>query len=278
MRVSIVTTTLNAMPYVVEATRSVLQTGYPNLEYIIIDAGSSDGTLDHINSLRDTRLKVDVIKGITQYEAIDLGFRKSTGDVLGWINGDDLYYPWTISCVGRFFTDFPEVQWITGLPTILNAQGECISVGHVASHPSRYLRNGWYKESALGGLQQESMFWRRSLYEKAGGLDTKYSLAADTELWIRMAHYAELVPVTAPLGTFRMHATNRSIAGRARFVREQEDATKSLPSFSRVKRWLCGLSVPTRRAVRLSEWHRTSLIYFSMTESRWKLTSCIRRI
>jgi glycosyltransferase involved in cell wall biosynthesis len=277
-RISIVTTTLNAMPYIAETTRSVLQDGYPELEYILIDAGSTDGTLEHIMSLQDPRVKAEVIKGIRPYEAVDLGFKKSTGDVLAWLNGDDLYYPWTPSCVGKLFTKFPDVQWITGLPSFLDSEGHCTGAGGLSSHPRRYIQNGWFNESAYGYLQQEGMFWRRSLYEKAGGLNLKYEQAADFDLWARMAKHAELVAVTVPLAAFRRRGTNRSISGRDRYLRDVQDATKNLPKIGAIKNRICRASMATKHALRLAEWHRTSCISFSLTESRWKLGSVIRPI
>src|ERR1035441_5286945 len=97
-----------------------------------------------------------------------------------------------------------------GLPTNLNADGHCTCVGRLASHPRRYIRNGWFNFLELGVLQQESMFWRRGLYEEAGGLNLNFDQAADFELWVRMARSAELVGVNVPLGAFRRHPHNRS--------------------------------------------------------------------
>lgn len=277
-RISIVTTTLNAMPYIVETTRSVLQSGYPDLEYILIDAGSSDGTLEHIMGLQDSRVKAEVIKGIKPYEAVDLGFRKATGDVVAWLNGDDLYYPWTISCVGKLLTQFPDVQWITGLASFLDGEGMCTATGSLTSHPRRYIQNGWFNETAFGCLQQENMFWRKSLYVKSGGLNLKYEQAADFELWTRLAQHAELVSVSVPLAAFRRRGTNRSVTGREHYLREVNDVTKNLPKLGLIRNQLCRASMATKHLLRLAEWHRTSCISFSLTESRWKLGSMIRPI
>jgi hypothetical protein len=266
------------MPYIAETTRSVLQSGYPELEYILIDAGSSDGTLEHIMGLHDSRVKVEVVKGIRPYAGVDLGFSKATGDILAWINGDDLYYPWTASCVGKLFAEFPDMQWITGLASFIDGDGICTGTSSLASHPRRYIQNGWFNESGFGYLQQESMFWRRSLYEKAGGLNPRYDQAADFDLWVRMAQYAELVAVNVPLAAFRKRLTNRSITGRQLYLQEVEDTTRHLPKLGAIKRLLCRTSMATKHALRLIEWHRTATISFSVTESRWQLDSMIRPI
>src|ERR1039457_3571223 len=125
MRVSIVTTTLNALPYVSETVRSVLQTPHEDLEYLIVDAGSSDGTLEFLHSLHDDRVRVEVLAGAHQYEAIDWALRRSTGDVMAWLNADDIYFPWTIACISQIFTQFQQVDWVTGLPAFLNCEGHC---------------------------------------------------------------------------------------------------------------------------------------------------------
>ena len=278
MRISVVTTTLNAMPYIVETTHSVLQSQHHDLEYILIDAGSSDGTMEHIMSLKDSRVKARVIPNIKPYDAINVGFRESSGEVLAWLNGDDFYYPWTISCVGNLFTEFSNVEWIIGLPSLLNAEGHCTSVGRLAAYPRRYIQNGWFNELACGCLQQESMFWRRSLFEAVGGLNPVYDQAADCELWTRMAQHAELVALSVPLAAFRNRGTNRSIIGRSAYLRDVENATRSLPKRGFIIRYLNRASIWTQRAIRCLEWHRTSAIYFSKTESRWKLRSSIKRI
>jgi glycosyltransferase involved in cell wall biosynthesis len=275
LRISIVTTTFNAMPYIVDTARSVLQSSYPDLEYVIIDAGSSDGTLEYLRGIQDSRVRLEIMKGSRPYEAVDWGFRHSTGDVLAWLNGDDLYYPGTISCVAKLFTEFPDVEWITGLPSFVDAEGRCTMVAVLSSYPRRYIENGWFTECTLGSLIQESMFWRRGLYESAGGLNLDYDLAADFELWTRFARRAPLVAVSTLLAAWRKHGTNRGLIGASAYLDDVKRATADLPRMNLFKTWLCRRMV-TRQALRLAEWHRTPWIYFSMTESRWKRGAAFR--
>lgn len=277
MRVSVVTTTLNALPYIVDTTRSVLQSSYPDMEYIIIDAGSSDGTLEYLRGIQDNRVRLEVLKGSRPYEAVDWGFRHATGDVLAWLNGDDLYYPGTISCVAQLFTDFPDVEWITGLPSFVNAEGHCTVVGVLSSYPRRYIENGWFSEFAFGNMVQESMFWRRGLYETAGGLNLDYDQAADFELWTRFARHAPLVAVSTLLAAWRRHGNNRSLTGISVYLNDVERATTDLQRMNWLKTWLCRRKM-TKHALRLAEWHRTPWIYFSMTESKWKRGTAFRPI
>jgi glycosyltransferase involved in cell wall biosynthesis len=257
------------MPYIVNTTRSVLQSSYSDMEYLIIDAGSSDGTLEYLQSIQDSRVRLQVMRGSRPYEAIDWGFRHASGDVLAWLNGDDLYYPGTILCVAKLFAEFPDLEWITGLPSFVDAEGQCTMLATSSSYPKRYIENGWYSEFAFGNLIQESMFWRRGLYEATGGLNLSYDLAADFELWTRFAHRAQLVSVATLLAAFRRHGDNRSLTSASAYLKEVERAKANLPRMNWFKTWLCRREV-TRHVLRLAEWHRTPCIYFSVAASSWK--------
>lgn len=277
MRISIITTTLNARPYIEETVRSVLQTSHRDLEYLVVDAGSSDGTREFLEAVQDDRIHVEVLAGARQYEGLDWALRRSTGEVMAWLNADDLYLPWTISFVAQIFTQFPQVHWITGLPEFLDAEGHCTFIAAPSSYPTRYIRNGWFSEFGYGNLVQESMFWRRDLYCRAGGLDLSYELAADFELWTRFARYAPLEAVDVPLAAWRKHTTNRSIVGAAAYLSEVAKASSHLPRMNRLKAWLCrGKAV--KHAMRLIEWHRTPWIYYSLTQSRWTRSTALRPI
>jgi glycosyltransferase involved in cell wall biosynthesis len=277
MRISIVTTTLNALPYLPETVRSVLQTSHRDLEYLIVDAGSSDGTREFLKSLRDDRVRFEVLPGAGQYQALDWAFRHINGEVIAWLNADDIYMPWTIACVAQIFTQFSQVDWITGLPAFLNGEGYCTFLAAPSSYPARYIRNGWFSDFGYGNLVQESMFWRRDLYYSAGGLDLTYQLAADFELWTRFARHAALEALDVPLAAWRKHTRNRSIVGAAAYRSEVARASSQLPHLNRWKAWLCRRTAG-RHALRMAEWHRTPWIYYSLTQSRWMRSTAFRPI
>ncbi len=277
MRISVITTTYNAIPHIVATTRSVLQSSYSDLEYLIIDAGSTDGTLEYLRGIDDPRVRLQVKPGMRQYEALDWGLKHATGDIQSWLNGDDLYYPGTIACVAQLFTEFPDVHWITGLPSFVDEEGRCTMIAVLSSYPRRYIQNGWFTELTFGNLIQESMFWRQGLYQSAGGLNLNYDLAADFELWTRFARLTPLVVVSSLLASWRRHGGNRSLVGASLYQSEVASARRTLKPMNAVKAWLCGHRM-TRQALRLAEWHRTPWIYFSTTESRWKRSTAFRPI
>ncbi len=159
---------------------SVLKQQYANLDYIVIDGGSNDDSCDVIRSHESSLNYWVSEKDSGQYAAINKGFSRSTGEIMGWINSDDVMMPWTLSTVASIFTQFPEIQWITGLPTVIQ-HGVIHRVSSLRPWPQKLLQLGLYTGGDVGIVQQESTFWRRSLWDKAGGLREDLSLAADFE-------------------------------------------------------------------------------------------------
>ena len=210
-RISVVTATLNRANYLEEAMRSVLDQGYPDLEYVVVDGGSTDGSVALIEKYAG-RLKWWVSeKDAGHFDALNKGFARTTGEVMAWLNSDDKYTPWAFDVVGEIFAQFPRVQWLTTLfPILWDARGRATHCRQVEG----YSREGFLRGENFprpgslnnGWIQQESTFWRRSLWEKAGGrVDDSLRVAGDFELWARFFEHADLYGVTTPIGGFRIH-------------------------------------------------------------------------
>jgi hypothetical protein len=136
------------------------------------------------------------------YDALNKGFARTSGEIMGWISATDQYQVGGLSVVGSVFRDLPEVEWITGRPVLFSEQGMTIAVGAVPR---------WSRKRFLSGanryIQQESTFWRRTLWERAGGqVDASRRIAADFELWVRFFRSAQLHSVDALIGGFRSHS------------------------------------------------------------------------
>jgi glycosyltransferase involved in cell wall biosynthesis len=204
-RISIVTPSFNQGAYLEQTILSVLNQKYPNLEYIIIDGGSTDNSLEIIKKYEHSLAYWVSEKDDGMYDAISKGFKRATGDVMAWINSDDLYHPGAFSTVSEIFNNFPEVSWLQGNPSFLDEEGKTVGVG-----PLRY----WSKFNIylfdFKWIQQESCFWRKTLWDKAGsGFNSSLTYAGDFELWLRFFRHEKLFVTDALIGGFRQRKSNQ---------------------------------------------------------------------
>ena len=198
--ISIVTPSFNQAAFVESTMRSVIDQQYPALEYVVIDGGSTDGSVEVIEKYQSALAYWVAEPDHGHAHALNKGFARTTGDIMGWINSSDVHYPWTLATVAEIFSELPQVRWIMGIPTELGLSGGPRSVSPAYSNIYDILA-GDYR-----GIQQESVFWRRSLWEEAGGvLDESLRAAADFDLWLRFFRLAELYHVQTVLAGFRVH-------------------------------------------------------------------------
>ncbi|MBK8659432.1 MAG: glycosyltransferase [Bacteroidetes bacterium] len=202
-KISIVTVNLNHGHYLEHTIRSVLDQKYPNLEYMIFDGGSIDGSVEIIKKYESQLTYWQSGKDGGHHLALQQGLQMTTGKIMGWINADDCLMPGSLFALGRTFSANPDVKWITGVPQYLNSRGALYNYNDIASER-------WSKQLFLhqkhAAIQQESTFWRRELWEQAGGrLNVEqYTIAFDYELWCRFFRYEKLYTTTVPIGAFRI--------------------------------------------------------------------------
>jgi glycosyltransferase involved in cell wall biosynthesis len=225
--ISIVTPSYNQGAFLEAAIRSVLDQPYPKCEYIVMDGGSTDNSVEIIRQYADRLAYWTSGLDGGQYAAINQGFARATGDVFAWINADDKFVPGAFQVAGEIFATHPEIEWLTTLyPLLLDERGTAV----VCSQYVGYSRQEFFRGVNLPGrswiaqdwIQQESTFWRRSLWERAGGLNPDYPLAGDFELWARFFKLADLYGVATVLGSFRMHRDQKTASLLAKYSEEAE--------------------------------------------------------
>lgn len=258
--ISIVTPSFNQGRFLEETLLSVLGSPYPHLEYVVVDGGSTDNSVEILRHYHDRLTWWVSEPDGGQYAAINKGFARTTGEVMAWLNADDKYMPWTLEVVGEIFATHPEISWLTTFcPLTLDQGGRAIRCV-----PKPFSGSGFRQGAHLPGsgwlgaqfLQQESTFWRRSLWEEAGGsVDGGLRLAGDFDLWVRFARHAELYGVETPLGGFRYHGEQKTSQAYEAYLHEARAVylryEAKLPS-----RWRAGLrSLVTRMMpARLRPW------------------------
>ncbi|MBI5142522.1 MAG: glycosyltransferase [Nitrospirae bacterium] len=218
-RISIVTPSLNQSQFLEAAIDSILGQNYPNLEYIIVDGGSTDGSVEIIRRY-DKYLKYWVSEPDKGHaDALNKGFAQTSGEIMGWLNSDDKLHPGSLELLAEVYAAFPYIDWTMGVPTHWDEAGRCIKVD---------CHERWSRGRLLCGryrwIQQESTWWRRSLWEKAGCfVSNDFKLACDLELWVRFSRYADLYTMPFLVGGYRCNDLQRSHNMMDRYTTEAAD-------------------------------------------------------
>ncbi len=205
MLISIVTPSYNQAKYIEKTIQSVLMQDYPRIEYIVVDGGSSDGTVDIIKKYEDriTRWVSEKDKG--QTDAINKGFAHASGDILAWINSDDTYQPGAISAAVKYLQEHPTVGMVYGDCNFINESGQVIGKFNSAQTNHRLIRQGSVR------IPQQTMFFRTDLWKQVGPLDPSFYFAMDYDLWTRISARSEIKYVRQTWANFRLHTSGKTI-------------------------------------------------------------------
>lgn len=263
LKISVVTVCYNMAQYIETTIKSVLSQDYPNLEYIIIDGGSTDGTQAIIEKYKDQLAYYVSEPDKGMYDAIRKGFERATGEIHAWINADDILLPWSLQTLNEIFSTFQDVNWINAKNTYLNDSGTLAQIyPKVACRTQQDIRNGWCREEFFGPLQQENMFWRSSLYKSVGGIDTKYKYAGDFELWMRFAEKTKLVRVDIPLAAFRKRMTSLGAVARKQYFEEMDSASVGRPKYPNLLWKICKGNRILIQILRTLRYRKGDIIYY----------------
>lgn len=244
-KISVITPSLNQGQFIDATIRSVLSQEYPNLEYIIMDGGSTDNTLDILRSYSD-RVRWLSEKDTGQSHAINKGLLMASGEILAYLNADDLLLPGALKKIAETFLDHPETMWITGRCRIIDENGQ-----EVRRLVTAY-KNLWLfmqNRSLLlitDYVSQPATFWRADAYREFGSFKEGLHYTMDYDYWLRLNIKYPLMVIPRYLAAFRVHSQSKNITAGHKEVYVDEEKTiinqytksKFLLALHDVHRWL----------------------------------------
>ena len=231
-KISIITPSFNQAAFLKETINSILsQEVSLEKEHIIVDGGSTDGSLEYLQTL-DDRIRWISEPDRGQADAVNKGVRMATGEIIGWLNSDDLYLPGALQAVADHFRDHPECRWVYGRCRIIDSSGK-----ERWQWITRY-KNARLKKFTMDKLLRENfisqpaVFFQKELFDEAGRLNLDLHYAMDYDLWLRFAKISPAGVIDRDLSSFRRHGSSKSETGfREQFFEQYAVARKYNPSF-----------------------------------------------
>ena len=234
--ISIVTPSLNQARFLEHAIESVLGQKYPLLEYVVQDGGSNDGSRQILDRYSDRLDHWESVPDGGQASALNRGFARTSGEVMAYLNSDDLLLPGALSHVARFLHNHPEVEVVYGHRVLIDELGREIGRQVIPRHSDRVL-------SWASFIPQETVFWRRAAWERAGAtFDESFQCAIDWDLLVRLREVgARMARLPRFLGAFRVHGDQKTTA---------LGPTIGVDEMQRIRKRLHGRSVDQSEALR----------------------------
>jgi hypothetical protein len=239
-RFFVVTPVLNGARYIGETLASIDAQTFPGWTHYVVDAGSSDGTVELVQRSMEKEPRRRMITGTDRglYDGLFKGFEAigadgpRDDDICLWLNADDLLAPWAFATMSQAF-DLYRADWVTGQPGQWDAEGRLVLVRPFGWYPRWCIRMGWFNGQCLGWVQQESTFFTAGLLRRlpADTVSTIRSarMAGDFLLWRAFAEFAPLHAAPTMIGGFRRHGTNLSVEGAHHYMQELKAHGAFLP-------------------------------------------------
>jgi glycosyltransferase involved in cell wall biosynthesis len=255
MIVSIVTPSYNQARYLDATIHSVLSQNSVEIEYLIVDGGSTDGSVEIIKEYKDRLAWWVSEKDNGQTDAINKGFAHAHGDILAWLNSDDTYEPDSVTQAVSYLHANPDVGLVYGDTNYIDNLGQKIGRFPAAQTDYRRLRQGYVH------IPQQAAFWRANLWRRVGPLDPSFYFAMDYDLWVRLAAISRIVYIPKLWANFRLHGDTKTIAADDRcwpeMLRVHRREGGSWFSVIYAKYWLRKLAAPYIRKRRRSLFTKT---------------------
>jgi len=233
-RISIVTPSLNQGSFIRTAIQSIFDQQYPDLEYLVMDGGSTDESCAIAREFIP-RLALVMEKDEGQSDAIDKGFSRVSGEIIGWLNADDYYAPGTLDKIAAVFTAHPDVGLVYGNAEYVNEAGDSLGPA-VQVEPFNLDR----LLSVCDFIVQPAAFFRRDAFEAVGRIRKELVWTMDYDLWIRLGKQYRVLRIPELLAFVRCHASTKTTTGGRRRLAEVERMIQShggrgLPAFFRLE-------------------------------------------
>jgi glycosyltransferase involved in cell wall biosynthesis len=213
-KISIVTPSFNQAHYIEKTITSVIDQKYPNIEYIIFDAGSTDGSVEIIRKYEDKITFWESKPDKGQADAIYRGFEMATGDIIAWVNSDDYYLPGSFNTVGEYFRQKPETRWLIGNGIVINAEGK--ELLRCFTPPVDFEKLIFYKVPFI----QPSIFFSRKTFFECGGFDRNMTFSFDLDLFLNLAKGGTPAQIDFFLSAFRFHKLSKTSTLNSTRLRE----------------------------------------------------------
>ncbi len=223
--ITVITPCLNSAGTIAETLASVEDQDYGGeVEHLVVDGGSTDGTLEILERAQGIRFTSGPDSG--RPEAANKGVATAAGEVIGFLNADDRYEPGALAAVGGAFAARPDADWVTGYCRIIGAEGEEIRAA-VTAYKNAFLRHfSLPLYLTQNFVSDPATFARRSALEAAGPLDERYVISHDYDLWLRLARRGDPVVLRRYLAGFRMAEGSLSMAGFELQFREHAEVAR----------------------------------------------------
>lgn len=208
VKISIVTPSYNQGSYIEDTIVSVLDQGYPNLEYIVIDGGSTDSSIDVIKKYQKHFSYWVSEKDTGQSNAINKGFSRATGEIYGWLNSDDRLESGALDLVAKEFHEHPEAGVFVGHGRKADVSNNTVYY----KEPGDLSFEGFCQWMDGGNFMQPSCFFRKEAWEQAGPLDESIHIALDVDLWLKMARNHKFQAIDHLLSTALVHEDAKTTA------------------------------------------------------------------
>ena len=242
--ISIVTPSFQQGRFLEWTLRSVLEQGYPNLEYVVMDGGSTDETPQILLRYADRLTHVESAPDKGQADAIVRGFEHTTGEIMAYLNSDDVLAPGALDFVARFFAAHPGIDAIYSHRVFLDECNFVTKYWILPPHHDWMMRRWDF-------IPQETCFWRRRIYQETGGIEASYQFAFDYDLFVRFMQRGKMKRVNRFLGAFRLHSASKTAA---------LDEGREHPEVTLIRE---------RRGIRMADWQRLpQLAQFELIDVR----------